>query len=204
MQEAQVVSVGAPGGYAQAASGFGEYKASYSVDTAVQAATLAVYMRVREGWASKDVAYMRFPITSDSIWQLKWLCIGVTGVTAATNTLKCSVWANPGGVYETNLVVQPTVSAWHTYICTFDLASRTLSAYVDGSLVGTATADNNVTASSTTAVSGEQGWTNLFPYYSDARIDIRSAYSFASTRDSQAVSALHGLMIDACALSCMM
>jgi hypothetical protein len=56
MQEAQVVSVGVPGGYAQAGSGYGEYEASYNVDTAVQAATLAVYMRVREGWASKDVA----------------------------------------------------------------------------------------------------------------------------------------------------
>jgi hypothetical protein len=201
-EEAQVVSVGVPGGYAQAGGGYGEYEASYDVDTAVQGATLAVYMRVREGWASKDVAYMRFPV-NDSLWQVEWLTLGVDGVTESKDTLKCIVVADPE-MYETNLVVQPTVNAWRTYICTFDLASRTLSAYVDGSLVGTAAIAIDVTASSTTAVSGQQGVTSLFPFYPDARIDIRSAYSFASTRDAQAVSALHGLMIDACALSCMM
>jgi hypothetical protein len=145
---------------------------------------------------------LRFPVIAGQ-WQLEWLTLGVAGVTQSTDTLKCSVFADPG-VYETNLVVQPTVNAWRTYICTFDLASHTLSAYVDGSLVGTAAAASQVTASSTTANTGMKGFAWLFPYFSDARIDMRSAYCFASTRDAQAVSALHGLMIDACALSRMM
>jgi hypothetical protein len=206
MQEAGVVNAGSPGGYIESSTGYTGYKASYDVNTAVGAATLGVYVRLQAGWTTNSVVDVGFPYVQS--YELNWFSIG-TGEFREPDTIKCSsssssssissVLASPGD-HEVALVANPALGVWSTYICTLDVASLTLSAYVDGSLVGTTSISASTLPSSTTALSSQQGYLSLYPVR-DARLDIGSAYFFDFAKNAREVSDLHDLMTLAGALS---
>jgi hypothetical protein len=104
--------------------------------------------------------------------------------------MKCGLWSKSSTHYERIIVTSPTLNVWYTFTCTYSMSSRTLSAYKDGSLVGTYV----VPSGGLTVYSSGTGYTGVFPL-ANANVDIKSAYSFLTEKNATEVSALHNLMI---------
>jgi hypothetical protein len=185
--EADVFNVGSPGAYASFRNTVTDYRATWPQSSSNTDATIAIHMKMRSAsWFEADPVLIDFK--SASGMQLDLFGFIGTGTVGKVSCLTRS-YAN---VYTTQEVSTGTHTAWHTYICTVDTVANTLTAYLDGVLVGTSTG----LAIDGTAFQDPATSRNIdIAQDTDSHMDVKSLYVFLTAKTATEVAALHDVMI---------
>jgi hypothetical protein len=185
--EADVVNVGSPGAYASFRNTVTDYQATWLQSSSLTGATVSIHMKMRSAsWFEADPVLIDFKSASGA--QLDLFGLIGTGTVGRVSCLT-RTWNN---VYTTLVVSTGTHTEWHTYMCTVDTVANTLTAYLDGVLVGTSpglaidsTAFQNPATSRYINIAQD----------TDSHMDVKSLYVFLTAKTATEVAALHDLMI---------